>query len=234
MLRLADRSCQSMKHSRSHCRFGLRRKRLKTFRPSTEFRKSLGSPSHGPELKLVAGNELTTHERSLGGKNRDAQHRSSINQQQAAAEVEIKRKTGLPGLPGPDGSIHPQPGWAALQWHILKLNPLILQLCELWWYRTYRSPGQEIGTDARGIRRAVLNPKSASHHHAPVPTTVADQQDAPGICARHSQIPSPIIPSTASLGRWIPHSCFSPPKRVSRPLRLSASGPLECQSPTVE
>ena len=197
MLRLADRSCQSMKHSRSHCRCGLRRKRLKTFRPSTEFRKSLGSPSHGLELKLVAGNELTTHERSLGGKNRDAQHRSSINQQQAAAEVEIKRKTGLPGLPGPDRSINPQPGRATLQGHILKLNTLILQLSELSWYPTNSSPGQEIRTDARGFGRAVLNPKTAPHHLAPVPATVTDQQDAPGICARHSQIPSPIIPSTA-------------------------------------
>ena len=179
MFRLADRSCQSLKHARSHCRCGLRRERLKRFGPSTEFRKSLGSPSHGPELKLVTGNELTTRERSLGGKNRDAQHRSSINQQQAAAEVEIKRKTGLPGLPGPDRSINPQPGWATLQRHILKLNPLILQLRELSWYWTNCSPGQEIGIDARGIGRAVLNPKPASHHVAPVPATITDQQNAP-------------------------------------------------------
>ena len=80
---------------------------------------------------------------------------------------------------------------------MLKLNPLILKLSELWWYPADSSPGQETGTDERRIRRAVLNPKPASHHVAPVPATVTDQQNAPRICARHSQIPSPIIPSTA-------------------------------------
>ena len=89
MFRLTDRSSKSMKDSRSHCSCGLQREGLKTFRPAAEFRKRLGSQSHGPELKLIAGNELTTRERSLGRKDRDAQHRSGVNQQQAAAEVEI-------------------------------------------------------------------------------------------------------------------------------------------------
>ncbi len=182
------------------------------------------------ELQPHPGQQASTGKTAIGLHPAEAEGRARIGHQHSRSSA------ATPGTPGCQGPVHPQP------WRCLAEGHVGGDEAALWWqhracrlrHHAHRRPAHQL------IRRELLEPQNSSlgelapslerlmaPAHRPVPAAVADQQ--PMARARCAQIPSPITP-----GRWMPHSCLSPPKRVARPLTSAPSGALECQSPTVE
>ncbi len=185
-----------------------------------------GGCAAGKGLELQAGSsqQPPTCEFSSRTHPGEAECRAGIGNQRPTA-------TALTGLPARQGTIEAQPGWGRDQGHVAKPHaPLGIQ-AQLGRQPPHSCPGLRLKLQRLQLQRRRRTP--AEHtiwpRFSPVPAAVADQQPTGRPRLRSAQIPSPIRP-----GRWIPHSCFRPPKRVERPLIFPESGALECQSPTVE
>ena len=175
-------------------------------------------------MQLQAGTrqQPPSGETPLGRNPGEAERRARICHQPGLAAEAM-------GLPAGQRPIEAQPWGHIAQGHIGQMEPPPEIQSQPRRHRTDRRPAHQplellepLGYPLPGRRAPAV--EAARAGHGPVPSTVADQQPT-----GPAQMPSPINP-----GRWMPHSCWRPPNRVARPLTSPASGPLECQSPTLE